>query len=180
MLRDYLIRKISNYIDLGSSKLLDVGCGTGRIVKLLGDKVSHYYGIDPNVERIEIAKKELPGLEFEIGYSEELPYEENKFNVIIFSMSWHMVKDFEQTLKEAKRVLKEDGILVILEPSDKTTNWVSPLLRKDSPEFKEDLYQKKLESIEKAKEFLKNQEIFKVVLEDFNEETKHNLWILKE
>ncbi|MDP4012186.1 MAG: class I SAM-dependent methyltransferase [Candidatus Nanoarchaeia archaeon] len=178
MLRDYLIEKLSKVIDLSNSRILDIGCGSGRIAKLLGDQVKSYTGIDKDKEILKKAKSEFSKFEFKYGSAEKIPYK-IRFDIVFFSMSWHIVKDFKLALEEVKRVLNKEGILVILEPSEETTNWSSPKLRKDNPEFDEIIYNDKLKCLKLAENYLKNQTIFKIVLEDYNKETKNKIWILK-
>jgi len=55
--RDFLLKKFSNYVDLAKCEILEVGCGNGRFAVLLLPYVSKYYGIDPDKERLELAKK---------------------------------------------------------------------------------------------------------------------------
>ena len=87
--------------------------------------------------------------------------------------------NFEKALREAKRVLNRKGIVVILEPSENTTKWASPILRKDSKEFNEDIYNRKLYRLKSARKFLHFQKIFKKVEENYNKELKNYFFILR-
>ena len=58
-------------------KVLDVGCGTGRLTLKLADKVDHITGIDPSPQRIEVAHRKLTKLNpknvtFELGSSDDI------------------------------------------------------------------------------------------------------------
>ncbi|GJM42617.1 MAG: hypothetical protein DHS20C20_28990 [Ardenticatenaceae bacterium] len=77
--------------DLTGQRVLEVGCGNGRITTHLAPHVAHIIAIDPNEERIEQAKANLPPeLAHKISYHacplEELPPGE-KFDMVLLSWS---------------------------------------------------------------------------------------------
>jgi ubiquinone/menaquinone biosynthesis C-methylase UbiE len=179
--RDYLINKISKYLNLSKSSLIEIGIGNGRFGFLLGDRVIHYYGIDIDDEYVKIAKTNIPKdatITYKIGNAESIPFE-NKFDILLYANSWHFIKDFDKALKEAERVLKSDGIIIILEPSEKTKNWGSPKLRKDSLEFNKKMYENKLKDLEKGKKAIFDQNLFDVIEQEYDSKTTSNLFILK-
>ena len=179
--RDYLIKWINKYLNLSKSSLLEIGIGNGRFGFLLGKEVSHYYGIDVDLEYVKIAKTNiLPNskITYKVGNAEEIPFNK-KFDILLYANSWHFIMSFEKALKEAERVLKSNGVVIILEPSENTKNWGSPKLRQDSPEFNELVYKKKLENLKKAKQAILNQNIFKIVEQEYDTKTTSNLLILR-
>lgn len=120
--------------------LLEIGCGQGELGLVLGGNVvKAYYGVDPDKERIVYAKNKLQGrehIEYHVGKAEQIPFKK-KFDILFYTFSWHFIRDFDRAVKEASRVLTKDGILVILEPNEKTTQWKSPILTRGTPEFSE-------------------------------------------
>lgn len=98
---------------------LDIGCAYGRSIHILKEvyKDSNFYGIDPGVESIEVAKQNINSdrVFFTNGFSHDLPYDDNKFDVIIFSMvlQWLPRKYLIKTISEVDRVLKTGGIVYI-------------------------------------------------------------------
>ncbi|MDD5529431.1 MAG: methyltransferase domain-containing protein [bacterium] len=103
------------------SFILDVGCGAGvdcfLASKTVGTK-GLVIGIDPTEILIERAnflkdKYKISNVEFKIGNSDPLPFEDNFFDIITMNYSFHLVKDKLKSLVELKRVLKPDGQIVI-------------------------------------------------------------------
>jgi len=97
-------------------ELLDCGCGTGPMISLLYEKDSSkkYTGIDITPRMIEVAKnKNLEGVNWVVGDCENLPFEENSFDAIICSNSFHHYPNPEKFFESAKRVLRPGGRLIL-------------------------------------------------------------------
>ena len=110
-----IAEKIIQLVDLKGKRVLEVGCGNGRISSLLASKADHLVAIDPVKLRIEEAKARCVGVNFDVGSGESLDFPDKVFDVIIFTLSLHH-QDSKQALKEAKRVLKEGGVILVIEP----------------------------------------------------------------
>jgi SAM-dependent methyltransferase len=110
-----IAEKIFQFVDLKGKRVLEVGCGNGRISSLLASKADQLIAIDPDKLKIEEAKARGVGVEFYVGSGENLDFPDNVFDVIIFTLSLHH-QDSEQALKEAKRVFKEGGAILVIEP----------------------------------------------------------------
>jgi arsenite methyltransferase len=94
-------------------RVLDVGCGTGRLAEwmsaLVGDAV---VGIDPLPERINLARARAPALRFEVGRAEDLSaFPDGSFDVVCASAVFHWVADKPRALSEFARVLRPGGRL---------------------------------------------------------------------
>ena len=95
--------------------LLDAGCGTGAVISLLADKYpdKHYTGIDISPNMIEVAKsKSSSNSAFVCGDCEQLPFDENSFDVITCSMSFHHYPHPEKFFTSCYRVLRPNGRLI--------------------------------------------------------------------
>jgi ubiquinone/menaquinone biosynthesis C-methylase UbiE len=110
-----IAEKIFQFVDLKGKRVLEVGCGNGRISSLLASKADQLIAIDPDKLKIEEAKARGVGVDFCVGSGENLDFPDNAFDVIIFTLSLHH-QDSEQALKEAKRVFKEGGVILVIEP----------------------------------------------------------------
>lgn len=177
-LRDYLIREITKYKKLSKSALLDIGCGNGRFGQLLHKFVKSYYGTDPNKKYVQLAKrnaKTIKNINYKIGKAEKIPFK-NKFDIILYSFSWHFIKNYPEALKELNRISTEEGIIIILEPALSPAGYKDQRLNANSAEFVQGLWDKKLKQLKTAKSFLEKQKKFKIL--EFKG-GRVNLWILK-
>ena len=96
--------------------VLDCGCGTGPMIQLLHDKYpnKHYVGLDLTPEMINVANaKKLSNTEFVVGDSENLPFEENSFDAIICSNSFHHYPNPQNFFDSAYCVLRKGGRLIL-------------------------------------------------------------------
>lgn len=97
------------------SRVLDVGCGTGRLALWLAERVGVtglVAGIDPLEERITIARSRGGAVRFEVGQAEDLrAFEDASFDVVCMSSVLHWVEDKAKALAEVRRVLRPGGRL---------------------------------------------------------------------
>lgn len=107
------LRKITKNINDGAN-ILDIGCGSGFSIEKILSGNFNVYGIDTTEEVISYAKKIRPNYHFQVGYAEDLPFENNFFNVIFYLDSIEHLNDPCLSLKEAHRVLKPEGVVIIL------------------------------------------------------------------
>ena len=96
--------------------LLDCGCGTGPMISLLYEKdpSKHYTGLDITPRMIEVGKsKNLSGVDWVVGDCENLPFDENTFDAIICSNSFHHYPNPQKFFNSVKRVLRPGGRLIL-------------------------------------------------------------------
>ena len=106
-----------------SQQILNVGCGEGYLEKIILENYS------PAITGIDMEKPETYPTQFIAGDFETIDFEEQRFDIIIFSLSLHHVKNPKAALRKAKELLKDDGLLFILEIAPKT-NFLKTLLFK--------------------------------------------------
>ncbi|MCK5044201.1 class I SAM-dependent methyltransferase [Candidatus Parcubacteria bacterium] len=97
-------------------RVLDLGCGNGRLYKIFKDKKIDYVGVDNSGELIEIAKENYPHLHFQTADALNLPFPDNHFDKIYSIRALHNLPSQEfrtQFLAEANRVLKPGGTLIL-------------------------------------------------------------------
>lgn len=96
-----------------SDKILDVGCGTGYMLRFITPKGGNGTGLDISKHAIKRAKTSYPTLSFDVGDATRLPYKDKQFDKIYSFNTIEHLDNQEQALQEYKRVLTPDGILVI-------------------------------------------------------------------
>ena len=116
---------IAELVSMQPKYILDVATGTGDVaintIKQLKIKDLRIVGLDISPEMLNIGKKKIVTegmsgtIEMMVGDSENLPFENNKFDAITVAYGVRNFENLEQGLSEMLRVLKPNGKLVILE-----------------------------------------------------------------
>ena len=109
-------RDIAQYLQNEEySNLLDVGCGTGYLFDLLQkQRPAEYWGLDLSSKMIEVAQsKNIPGTTFIQGKANELPFDDESFDIVVCSQSFHHYPYQNEALEEAKRVLRPRGLFIL-------------------------------------------------------------------
>ena len=102
---------------VSGEKVLDLGCGNGRYFGYFKKKDVNYFGTDNSEKLIEIAKSRYPGIDFQVTDGLGLPFSDNFFDKIFSIAVLHHIPSKElriQFLREAKRVLKPGGSLILI------------------------------------------------------------------
>lgn len=105
----------SDYLFSGD-KVLDLGCGNGRNVLYFKEKLTEYYGVDNSARLIKEAREKHPQKNFRVDNALDLSFRKNFFDKVYSIAVLHQVPSEEfrlQFLKEAKRVLRPKGLLVL-------------------------------------------------------------------
>lgn len=100
--------------------LLDIGTGTGRILKIFANRVRRGVGIDLSNDMLSVARSNLEGRDFEHihvrkGDMYRLPVEDHSFDLAILHMVLHYSDDPVEVIREAGRILRPDGRLVVVD-----------------------------------------------------------------
>jgi len=105
-------------------KVLDVGCGTGVLTRMAAQKAGpdgSAAGIDPAPAMIGEARisagREKSRAEFRVAAMEDLPFDDNSFDIALSSlMLHHLPPDVKiRGLAEVRRVLKPNGRLLLVD-----------------------------------------------------------------
>ena len=94
--------------------VLELATGTGLIAKHIVIAAAHVEATDASAEMIAEAKRDTHSakLHFSVQDMFRLPYANQSFNVVIVSNALHIVPQPEKALRETRRVLKDDGVLI--------------------------------------------------------------------
>ena len=118
-------KMIAELKDVQPLLILDVATGTGDVaintIKQLNITGLHIIGLDISPEMLNIGKKKIVTegmsgtIDMIVGDSENLPFENNKFDAITVAYGVRNFENLERGLSEMLRVLKPKGKLVVLE-----------------------------------------------------------------
>jgi SAM-dependent methyltransferase len=94
-------------------RVLDIGCGAGAFLRLIADRGLEAFGLDASETLIELARTRVPGADLRVGEMEALPYEKDTFDLVTGFNSFFFANDMVAALREAGRVAKPGGPVVI-------------------------------------------------------------------
>jgi len=101
-----------------SSRALDLGCNTGRLVSCMRDRIGcEVYGVDHNLQALAIARECHPDVRFDHCEGMLLPYPDRHFDAVVMSHVIGHISEPGRMLAEVRRVLRPGGRLGVLTPN---------------------------------------------------------------
>jgi demethylmenaquinone methyltransferase/2-methoxy-6-polyprenyl-1,4-benzoquinol methylase len=106
--------------DIG--KIVDVACGTGDMMgywKKQSQKadvdISELVGVDPSNGMVDVAREKFPDFNYHISKATQIPLDDESADIISITYGIRNVVERQEAFHEFNRVLKKDGLVVILE-----------------------------------------------------------------
>jgi len=103
-------------------RIVDVACGTGDMMDFWRDRaektgiaIGEVVGVDPSVGMVDVAREKYPKFNYKIAPATEIPLEDSSADILSITYGIRNVVEREKALVEFNRVLKKDGLVVILE-----------------------------------------------------------------
>ncbi|MGZ6728149.1 MAG: class I SAM-dependent methyltransferase [Gaiellaceae bacterium] len=122
-----VFRLVEREADLTGRRVLDIGCGTGRLEAALAGR-ARVWGVDAEPAMLEVARRNAPDATFKQGRAEQLPFKDGWFERAVMWLSAHLV-DRPTAFAEARRVLAPEGRLAVVtfDPSYFDAFWLNTL-----------------------------------------------------
>jgi len=103
-------------------QIVDIACGTGDMMDFWRDRseksgiaIGEIVGVDPSVGMVDVARKKYPKFNYHIAPATEIPLPNASADILSITYGIRNVVERTDALAEFNRVLKKDGLVVILE-----------------------------------------------------------------
>jgi SAM-dependent methyltransferase len=94
-------------------RVLDIGCGVGAFLRLVAERGGKPCGVDASEALIAFARARLPDAELRVGEMEDLPWDDDGFDLVTGFNAFFFADDMVAALREAGRVAKPNAPVVI-------------------------------------------------------------------
>ncbi|MBC7224166.1 MAG: class I SAM-dependent methyltransferase [Anaerolineae bacterium] len=115
--QEYRLGLVQARVKLSGRRVLDAGCGVGAWAQALQEAGARVVGVDVEEERVADALARASGAGFVVASVECLPFGDASFDVVFSHEVLEHVEDDLQALREAARVLRPGGHLVLFVPN---------------------------------------------------------------
>ncbi len=131
----------SRIVPQARGSVLEIGVGSGLNLPFYGAGVEQLYALDPSEELLTMARKKARGMVLPIKFithsGEAIPLDTGSVDTVVTTWTLCTIPDPVQALKEMRRVLKPDGIMLFAEhglaPEANVRGWqrrLNPLWRR--------------------------------------------------
>jgi SAM-dependent methyltransferase len=123
-----LVDAIAEAADVVGRRVLDVGCGTGRLAAALAERGARVWGVEPSEAMLAEAKRKVSSsVGFKQGSAEALPFKDGWFDRTVMRLVVHLV-DRPRAFRELVRVLGPDGrsVIATFDPAYFSGHWLIP------------------------------------------------------
>jgi SAM-dependent methyltransferase len=113
-----------SHVPPASTRILDLGCGTGFFLAELEARHPGSVGLDISHEMLKVSDKYVPAARLVTGDAEKLPFQPGVFDVVFCKGSLHHTRDHVGFLSHCRNALNSGGRLIMSEPCND-----NPLIR---------------------------------------------------
>jgi SAM-dependent methyltransferase len=90
--------------EIPAGQALDVGCGTGRLTRLLLDCGHVVQGVDASEEMLDLARQTAPGATYTVGPLDELPFADDSWDLVVCGLALTHVPALDPVIAEFSRL----------------------------------------------------------------------------
>lgn len=112
-------RAFFEFAGISQGTVLDLGCGPGKLRKYLNEDKVTYIGLDP------LQIEDTKNFRFVHALAEFIPFQAATFSHLLVISALDHFNDLAKFFREARRVLKKDGVLLILQSTHEVTGLIS-------------------------------------------------------
>jgi SAM-dependent methyltransferase len=109
------LEMVRAHVPVGGARLLDIGCGVGMYLQAFSRYSPHVFGSEIEFDRAAQSCRILPRVA--VAPAEALPFADNSFDITFLHEMIEHVHDDRQTIREACRVTRANGHIVIFAPN---------------------------------------------------------------
>lgn len=135
----YPSQLVDDLVAAGARRVLDVGCGTGKVARLLVERGLDVLGIEADERMAQVARRH--GVTVEVARFEEWDAKGRSFDLVVCGQAWHWV-DQRVGPRKAAAILRSDGMAAFFwnRPgfTESTRRLLVDLYRKLAPDIAED------------------------------------------
>jgi len=137
----YPLKYAEQTIKKNDGRILEAGCGAGRVLRYYHNKNFDIIGIDYIQVAVDKLKEVDPLLQAEVGDITNLHFDDHSFKYILaFGLYHNLERDLDKAIKETYRVLEIDGYVCASFRADnlqtKITDWYAEQDRKSKENFR--------------------------------------------
>ena len=115
--QDRRLDLIRRYVQLDGARVLDIGCGIGAYVEKFRALDARAFGVDVDAEKLAEGRRDKQLVTLAVSVSESLPFADDTFDAVLLHEVIEHVADDRQTIREAHRVCKRGGSVVVFAPN---------------------------------------------------------------
>lgn len=106
-------------IPQAKGRVLEIGMGSGLNLPFYSTEVEYLLGLEPSPRLVQMAGRRIKGRSFQVeflrGSAEEIPLEDGAMDTVVTTWTLCTIPDADKALREMRRVLKPDGVLLFVE-----------------------------------------------------------------
>ena len=106
------VEAIKEYLK-GSTRILDVGCGTGSLLEEVSSDKELAVGVDFSIEMLRRARERLGDAKLILADADNLPFQDGTFDLVVSLTLLQNVPEPSKTIREMARVVETGGLILV-------------------------------------------------------------------
>ncbi len=123
-IKEEFLDKVEGIVPLGGLSILEIGCGDGSRSVDIASRCQSLTSVEPDENKLKQAlARKIPNATFRVESGENLSFNDELFDAVIFTLSFHHIpiEKMGLAINEAVRVVCKSGYVIFLEPTEDGT-----------------------------------------------------------